>query len=526
MDPEKKPATASLEPPAAKDSRPKRGPKPNKELLKLPWPYDPGPADEHEAAAEASFRKPLTRYPDTPEIVAVVEEFNEKYFVVFNFGGRCLVCWEDDDRVFRGGVVLHRQSIYDFISIYQNRPVRVGGTDSKPKFETAGEVWLRHPRRRQYETVEFAPGRDLGPKVFNRWHRFTCEPRQGDCGLYLAHLKENVCRGDEAKYRYLIGWMAYATRNPGEQGHVAIVVSGRKGVGKNVFAEGFSSLWGRHGMVVSSPDRLTGRFNYHLSDKCCLVSDEAVHAGDRRAEGRIKALITGSTIDIEAKGVDVMSMLNYLHIIIIGNDPVLVRATEDERRYLVMSCGDAQRGNKRYFAAIADQLKNGGRAALLHHLLKEVDLKGFEVRNPPRTAELVKLMGAGLRGAEEFWHECLTEGRLPGRLRADGTVGLTIAELLDYACRGRRGRRYAWLKEEHLGHLLGFGPRGMGFGQDRLGPRGAQLRVKSIPKLAEARKLWDERRFEGPWHNDPGWEEERWDVVALDLGYAPRARKR
>jgi hypothetical protein len=467
--------------------------------------------------AEERFSEPRHRYPDTPNILKAVAELNEEgYFVVANFGGHCVVAWEALDPAFPESKtpILYHLSIYDFTSWHRNRPVQIG-TDEKPEWKNKGDAWLDHPLRKEYDKVQFAPKRDLGPKILNRWHGFAFEPRKGDCSLYLEHLRENICAGDSVKYNYLIGWMAHAVRNPGEQGHVAIVVSGAKGTGKNVFAEGFNSLWGRHGMIVSSPERLTSHFNFHLADKCCFISDEATHAGDRRAEGRIKALITGDSIDIEAKGLDVVTMPNFLHVIIIGNSENLVNVTHDERRYLVMRCGTKHQKDQPYFAKIKHQLKNGGYQVLLYHLLEEVDLANFSVRAAPHTAELVRLMGSELRGAEGLWYQCLATGVIPGELQKDGTVDLTVPELLNWAAEQPRRQEWRWIRPQHVGHL--FGPAGgFNFQSSRIrGTSGCQLRTKSIPTLSVARKLWDQKQFRGSWNDEDGWKTDEWEVAPV-----------
>jgi hypothetical protein len=393
-----------------------------------------------------------------------------------------------------------------------NQLVRVGGTEEEPKWVSKAEAWLKHPHRRQFEEVLFAPGQDLGPDYRNLWQGFAFEPKKGDCSLYLTHLKDNVCRGNATKYRYLIGWMAYHVRHPGEQGQVAIVVYGPKGIGKNVFAEGFSALWGPHGMVVSDSQRVTGHFNAHLRNKCVLIADEAFFAGNRSDERILKSLITGDTITVEAKGVDVVTCPNLLRLIIISNDPHIVRASRDERRYLVMECGDEKQKNYDYFQAINNQLKSGGYSALLHHLLYEVDLTDFNVREAPRTEELVKQMRESQSGAEAIYYECLCAGRIPGVVQREGTVLLEISQLLEWA-REKRHDEWRWVKVQHIGNL--FGPaRGLNYRCPKLGPRGNQRRKLEIPSLVVAREDWDRKHFEGNWHDDEAnWKAEEWEAL-------------
>lgn len=458
----------------------------------------------------SGFSQPLViREDDYPQVAETVEDFNERFFLVKNYGNKARVCSHHLDTVdARHGKAyfLTAQSVQDFKIGYMNQLIECGQKSSgEPKFEDKASVWLRHAHRRQYNKIVFEPNRAAGKEDYNLWKGFAFEPRPGRCDLYLAHVRDNVCQGDLTKYTYLLGWMAYAVRHPDEQGHVAVVIQGLKGIGKNVFAEGFCELWGQHGMVVSDQGRLTKNFNAHLRDKCCLVCDEAFFAGDRRHEGILKALITGSTLTIEAKGVDALTSPNLLRLIIIGNDAWLVPASYEERRFLVLNCGPKQRMNYPYFQAINDQLHNGGYAALLHHLLHEVDLSKFNVREAPHTPELREQMMESLRGVEQAWNECLYTGLVPGQVMKNGTAQLRAADFVDWARKKERG--WSNLKPQHAGQL--FGEKGFNFG--RVGPlvKSEALRLFELPPLGRCRKLWDERRFKYTWPEDG----DEWDAL-------------
>ena len=52
-------------------------------------------------------------------------------------------------------------------------------------------AWIDHYARRQFDTITFAPGQDLGKNVYNLWKGFAVQPREGDCSLYLAHVRDN-----------------------------------------------------------------------------------------------------------------------------------------------------------------------------------------------------------------------------------------------------------------------------------------------------------------------------------------------
>lgn len=461
---------------------------------------------------------------DFPQVDELLDDFNQRFYIVEDFGGRTRVCWEEPNPTFTKGkaLLLGHQSRSDFKFRFEHQLIETGKKTVKdqdgesvevPKLEDKATVWLRHRYRRQFQQVRFVPNEDLGPKIRNLWHGFAFEPKKGDCSLYLAHLKENICRNESLKYDYLIPWMAYAVRHPNEQGHAAVVVQGLKGVGKNVFAEGFAALWGQHSLVVSDSSRITNNFNAHLRALCVLVADEAFFAGDRRHEGKLKSLVTSGVLDIEAKGVDVVQVPNLLHIIILGNDRWLIPASPEERRYLVMNCSDKYRNDQKYFGAIQRQLDQGGYAALLYYLMYEVDMTNFNVRNVPHTAELRAQMTETLRDVERVWYDCLYTGIIPGRLQKDGTALLRTIDLVNWA--GGNGR-WNGVKPQHVGGLLGDGTidqPGMKFVHERALAQGERLRYWIIPKLSTARDIWDKLRVKNEWPDDGG----EWDTLDQEM---------
>ena len=486
----------------------------------LNWPH-PHPEDGARETIRSGWSsgaaQPLAiKDDDFPGVLQTIEELNDKYFLVKSLGTKARVCSEERNRLTPGeAYYLNAQSVFDFKVGLMNQPVMVGMKENgTPKFEDKASIWLKHPNRREYDRVIFEPNHEAPPRVYNLWKGFAYQPMKGDCGLYLAHLKNNVCQEDEIKYRYLISWMAYAVQHPDQQGHVAIVIQGLKGVGKNFAAEPFATLFGQHGLVVSDQGRITRNFNSHLRDKCTLICDEAFFAGDRRHEGVLKALITGNTITIEAKGVDVETAPNLLHIIILGNDAWLVPSTWEERRFLMLNCGAKQQKNQRYFGAVLHQLQHGGYEALLYHLLHEVDLRNFNVREAPHTAELREQMSESLRGVEAAWYTCLYSGMIPAHVLKNGSAEMRTDTFIEWARAKERG--WTNLRHQHAQVMLGVNPRGekMGFNFSKVQPllKDSRQRYWDIPPLGQARKIWDELRWAASWPDDGG----EWEQLAVE----------
>lgn len=340
----------------------------------------------------------------------ILRKLNSKHAVIGDVGGKCRIVSE----VFEHALNRPRisfSSFDDFRNRYLNLKVAVAtDADGKPIYKPAGQWWVQHPQRRQYETIVFAPGRDI-PQAYNLWQGFACEAIPGDCALFLDHISRNICQGDETYYNYLIGWMARCVQQPDCPGEVAVVLRGEMGTGKSLFAKSFGSLFGRHFLQVSDPKHLVGSFNSHLRDCVVLFGDEAFYAGDKKHESVLKALVTEETLAIESKGVDLVASPNYTHLILGSNTQWVVPAGSNERRYFVLEVGAEKMQDKKYFAAIKKQLDSGGREALLHMLLNH-NISEFEVRDFPKTNALQDQKLLSMAPEESWWYEKLEEGRL------------------------------------------------------------------------------------------------------------------
>ena len=339
-----------------------------------------------------------------------LRKLNEQHAVVEDVGGKCRVVSEVfDDALKRSRLSL--QHFDDFRNRYMHIQIELGkDSDGEVIRVPLGKFWLLNTSRRQYRTIVFAPGREVTDS-YNLWRGFACEARPGSCELFLKHVLDNICLGNQSHYGYLLGWMSRAVQHPDSPGEVAVVLRGRMGTGKGKFAKVFGSLWGRHFLHVSDPKHLVGSFNAHLRDCVVLFGDEAFFAGDKRHESMLKTLVTEETHIIEAKGVDAVPAANYVHLLLSSNSDWVVPAGADDRRFFVLDVSDAKAVDTNYFAAIDKEMEEGGREALLHFLMT-YDLKGYEVRTVPKTHALQEQKVLSMGPVEEWWFEKLSDGRL------------------------------------------------------------------------------------------------------------------
>jgi hypothetical protein len=340
---------------------------------------------------------------ETSIVPIEIEEFNKTHAAI-KIGSNCYILNEITCPMFNRPdfELLNVKGFKDF---YCNRYMEIDG-----KKKNLGDAWFSHPKRRQYDGLTFNP-KQTPAGYYNVWRGFAVEPRKGDCSLFLKHIEENIANDDKEVYDYIISWMAHTVQHPDILVGVAIVMKGSMGVGKGVFAEQFGKLFGRHYMLLNDSNQLVGKFNGHMKDKCLLFADEAFWAGDKTAEGKLKSMITESTINVEMKGKDAYPIKNNLHIIFATNNEWAAPAGPRDRRFFVIQVGEKHLQDIPYFKAVCDQMDNGGREALLHYLMN-YDVSDMDLRKYPQTAALREAKLLSSTPAQKYWYHILETGCL------------------------------------------------------------------------------------------------------------------
>jgi hypothetical protein len=375
--------------------------------------------------------------------------------------------------------------------------------------DTVGAYWLGHPKRRGFEGIEFEPGGGGRDGYYNLWQGFAVKRKEGDCSKFLAHVKDNAARGDEATFLWIIGWWAQIFQQPTVKMETSLGFRGQQGTGKTKIGQVMGSLIGEdHYSLVSNPRYITGQFNSHMASLLVLHADEAFWAGDKKSEGTLKDLVTGLHHMLEFKGIDQIRVKNYIRLFITGNQNWLIPAGFKERRFAIFDMGEDHIQDHAYFAAIDQEMNDGGREALLHYLMN-FDLTQVDLRKIPKTAALLDQQIESMTPEQAWWMETLMRGTLPEL--AKGGEPRTSSKEAIY----RRYVRHAKLQganrrstETRLGIFL----------RDQLG---GELRIPKpydgkrqvpcfqFPPLAECRTRFA-GKIGGGIEWGEGWEKEEW----------------
>ena len=265
-----------------------------------------------------------------------LELMNSAFVFVHTWGGEALIAHRQPDGSYRA---LDEKQ---FLRSLANRRVVAPGSTEKP--QPLGRWWLSHSDRHEVDRTVFAPEQtqgvaatQSGETTLNLWTGFARQPLKGPCRRINAHLFNVVCNRDRACWRYLIKWLAHAVQHPGEApGTVIVLRSDSEGTGKSIVLEIISRIFGKHALLLNSPEDLIGSFNDHLENCCFIGLNEPSFPGDHHAAAKLKSMITKSTWLINGKYRAARRVPNIAHIMLTTNQEWAIPAGNKSRRFLML----------------------------------------------------------------------------------------------------------------------------------------------------------------------------------------------
>jgi hypothetical protein len=350
------------------------------------------------------------------DIDALVDEMNKQYAVV-PMGSDILVL-EECIVIPELAAIQPKYRFWKkagFRNYFENKLMITVDTNGKPIKNSHADIWLAHEDRRTYPggvgLFPNKPQRYHG--YFNLWQGLAVEPEKGDWSLFQDHIKEIICRGDQKLYTWILDWMADLVQDPGEPKGTAIVMSGVEGCGKGTFCQMIGKLFGTHYKHLTNDEHLVGRFNGHMVDAVFVFADEAVFGGDRKAAGKLKALVTEKIITGERKGVDAIQYRNCAHVVMASNESWFIPAGPQSRRWLVMDVHDKMANNRPYFNQLHLQMEEyGGLEAMLYDLMNRKITSDLRYAPETRALQAQREQYSTMDSVVEWWIEQLSMGHL------------------------------------------------------------------------------------------------------------------
>ncbi|HZS61432.1 MAG TPA: DUF5906 domain-containing protein [Gemmatimonadaceae bacterium] len=456
-------------------------------------------AREVDGIAQSVARHPNYESPGAStadDVNAGIDELNASHAQVV-VGDKVAIIWEQED----GRWSLIAPSTLR--AWYAHRRVQVDGEKWKPLVD----VWEHSERRRRYRGIVFEPPPADEPfGQFNTWRGLTvpCSD-SGSCDLFLAHLRDNVCNGDDHLYQWVLCFFADLIQRPGRKSGVTLVLLGDEGVGKTIVGRHVGFLLGDAYTVLEKQEQLLGRFNSAVARRVLIQLEEAVWAGSHQAASALKHLITSDKILLEMKGHEPVMISNYARLLITSNEQWAVPAALKQRRYGVLKVSDARKEDHAYFAAIEDELaadNNAGYGAL-RAFLEAYPINDALLAKVPQTDALRGQQLHSLTAEQQWFVSVLSRGMLPGDWQGQGVA--QAERIYDhFIATARRHGETRRASEMVISRLLREWVPALVHRRHHI-PEVGLVNVMRFPPLSETRAAFQAATgYAGPWPEDEG----------------------
>jgi len=217
-------------------------------------------------------------------------------------------------------------------------------------------------------------------------------------------------------FKYIISWIAHPFRTLTKTGKCLTLI-GEQGIGKTMIFEFIrdfvtGDLLTTH---VDSIDNITCRFNSILASKLfvCINKTTSVECnqGYKAQFTKLKELITGSTINVERKGIDINTENNFVNYSVCSNNEHAVDVEIEDRRYPIFKCNNKYKNNIKYFQTLGKSFTEEVENAF-YTFVRSTDIEEFlvDLNIIPLTQARQNVMHASRPKTSLFFDELLIDG--------------------------------------------------------------------------------------------------------------------
>lgn len=239
------------------------------------------------------------------------------------------------------------------------------------------------------------------PNVFSLFRGFTYgndDTVDMECvSLFLNHMKEVICNGDDKLYQYLISWIAFIIQNPGERTGVCLVLLSEPGSGKTLFTDVISKLTMPYSNSnIPDINIVAGNFNSGMENNILVVLNEINVNNSKSIDkhqvcSKMKSMITDEKITINVKHKEPYKIKNVSNFIIVSNSDNPIIIEEKDRRYVVFEVSGKYIKNATYFKKLLKSLNDDFYKNLFNYF-RLLDISDFDASDIPTTSQKTKII--------------------------------------------------------------------------------------------------------------------------------------
>lgn len=351
---------------------------------------------------------------------AAFDEFDEQYVAIMHYGTFGIGQRAQINDVSKPDFSVMKLS--DFKALNSNKFFMVA--DSRPRAKPGdkkridmGQLWLDHPKRETFYDTHFAPGQPLTDgNSLNLWRGWAAKPNpHASCDLWLSHVKNFICSGDEDVYTWVMAWLADMVQDPMQKAGTALVLCSSEGTGKGTFADMLARMLGRrYYKEMTQSEHVTSKYNAGLEHTILLFANEATFAKDPRNRPVLNGMVTDETFEAEQKHMQSKTAQNYLRLMLASNKHHVIERSATDRRFTVLDVRNIEEERSKqqvreYFTALKAEVLGDGPSALLSHLMG-IQYDKWDIRRPVITKAALRQTIMSMSPAIQFWVQCLQQG--------------------------------------------------------------------------------------------------------------------
>jgi len=271
--------------------------------------------------------------------------------------------------------------------------------------------WMvNNPSQRCYNDMgTYPPPLKVPKNIFNLWVPFAMEqvteyePQPENLKSILNHIKI-LCNNEQNIFDYIIKWIGQMIQFPAVKTICPTFISAQ-GAGKGTLLKLFSKMLGHKKVYeTTDPSRdVWGAFNGAMTDSFIVNLNELSKKETIESAGKIKALITDSTLSINNKNINQFIINSYHRFIITTNNLEPINTSKDDRRNLIIRSSDELCNNKTYFKKMHAMLDDENTVKTCYEYFKSIErLDQFNLLQIPITEYQTTLKQLALSPIEQF----------------------------------------------------------------------------------------------------------------------------
>ena len=169
--------------------------------------------------------------------------------------------------------------------------------------------------------------------LVNTYVPIITKRRKGDPSPFLRHLDKLF--PDPRDREIITTYMAALVQNPGKKFQWCPMIQGGEGNGKTLIANAMAFAVGNRYTHKPTAQDLGNPFNAWMLEKLLIIIEEIFTSHKRELAERMKPMVTNETIEVQAKGIDQVTVDNRANFLTFTNHKDAIVLSVDGRRYSI-----------------------------------------------------------------------------------------------------------------------------------------------------------------------------------------------